>query len=351
MSRERTRGSVLYGLAMACCLSVVWSTHARAQTADEAVRFEYEVPPECPDAAAFTQRVRERTSRGRMAEPGELARTFSVQIAAGRSGFDGSIAFLDDQGARVARRLHGEPCDAVVTSLALIAALALDATLREEDEAPLPPPTPPPASPLRAEPARTPAPAPSPMPQRPERPLSALQGARIGLGAGFTSRLHGSGPGLSPQLALVGQLDWRSAWALRLNAHVSWRDFSVDDGRRAALRLLGVETSVCPWRLVRGAVAFAPCGLLDLGSLRAEGELGSRLTRPGSATITWASVGAEARLGLEPSGSPLWAELQAGLEVPLRGGYRFQFDGPLAVVYRVPWQAGRAGVALGVRFW
>jgi hypothetical protein len=122
--------------AFALLLLVSFATPLRAQPAEVAIRFQYRAPPECPDAAAFTARVRERTPRGRLAEPGELARTFDVDVTADPAGFSGQIEFLDDGGVKVNRQLRGEQCDAVVSSLALITALALDATLRETEAAP-----------------------------------------------------------------------------------------------------------------------------------------------------------------------------------------------------------------------
>ncbi|HEX2671752.1 MAG TPA: hypothetical protein VHM25_12810, partial [Polyangiaceae bacterium] len=58
-------------------LSVVaFTAPARAQPSEEAVRILYRAPTSCPDAASFATQLRERTQRGRFAEPSELARTF-----------------------------------------------------------------------------------------------------------------------------------------------------------------------------------------------------------------------------------------------------------------------------------
>jgi hypothetical protein len=319
----------------------------RAEPSEEAVRFLYTAPPACPDVAVFTARVRERTSRGRLAEPGELARTFSIEVAAEADGFAGDIAFLDDGGTKVARHLHGEQCDAVVSSLALITALALDATLRDEEEPP---------------PASTPEKAPSPVAPRPARskpettapppPIRAraLTGARIGVAGGYGSLLHALDLGLAPRLALLGQLDWRAGFSLRLSAHYDWHDVTVDEGRRAQLRLLGVETSACPWRFHEAELAFAPCATLDLGSLRAQGELGDNLPKPDGKTILWAAVGGELRLAWEPD-APFWVELRAAATFPLVATHRFRFLNPTQLVYEVPWLTGAGSTAVGVRFW
>jgi hypothetical protein len=308
-------------------------------SAQEAVRFQYAAPAECPDVAVFTARVRERTPRGRLADPQELARTFDVKLAADASGFNGEIAFLDDAGNKVSRRLHGEQCDAVVTSLALITALALDATLRPE-EPPAPPPTEPPGAAASPPAPVTQPPAPNPRAQAPQRSLS---GARIGFTGGYDSAI-GEG-----RLGLLGQLDWRGGFALRLAAHYGTAERADAEDRRALLRILGVEASVCPWRFRVGQLAFAPCAAFDVGTLHARGVLSQKLTLPDSDTIVWAAVGAELRLAWEVA-APVWVELHGGAAFPLVARHRFQFKNPTKDVYEVPRFSGSAGAALGVRF-
>lgn len=338
--------------AFALLLPMSWAAPLAAQPTEEAIRFQYSAPPECPGAAAFTARVRERTPRGRLAEPGELARAFEVDVAADAAGFSGQIEFLDDGGVKVSRQLRGEQCDAVVSSLALITALALDATLREtEPEPPAEPPratekTPPPAEPRPL--ATVPAEAKAPPPPREPHLLHA----RIGISGALSTVLDSPrGDMVAPRIGLLGQLEWRSALALRLTAHLDALDFTVDEGRRARLRILAVETSFCPWFLRSGAVGFYPCGVLDLGSLRAEGELGDKLTTAGSDALVWASVGVEARLLFDFSTLPLWAELSGSAGFPLVATRRFQFQRPIARVYQVPRFPVAAGAAFGVRFW
>jgi hypothetical protein len=233
-----------------------------------------------------------------------------------------------------------------VSSLALITALALDTTLREEE-----PPPPGPASPETSSPLvlRLPLTA-TPEKKALAPPARALTGARIGVEAGYGTALHSPDVALAPRLALLGQLDWHRGFALRLSAHYDWHAFTVDEGRRARLRILGVETSVCPWRFRLGQLGFAPCATLDLGSLRAEGEQGDKLTTGGGKTIGWAAVGAELRLAWQPA-APFWLELRGAAAFPLVATYRFQFRNPTQLVYEVPRFTGGGGMALGVRFW
>lgn len=310
-----------------------------ALRAEEAVRFEYRAPEGCPDSVAFTAQVRERTARGRWAEPEELARTFTVAITSDQGGFAGRVEFLDDAGTPVSRSVRGEECEAVASSLALITALALEATPSEEPppeapEAPKPAPTPPPVE--RAAPPLLTSPPPS------RRLVTSM---RLGLSGGYAGAEH------APRIGLLGQLDFRGDWSLRLEAHYGWDDFVADgQGRRAKLRVLGVETSVCPWRYLARDFAITPCALVDVGSLRVAGVRDELLTSARADTILWAAAGAELRWGWEPR-APFWAEARVGGVVPLRQGYRFTFENPQENAYEVPPVAVSAGLLGGARFW
>lgn len=355
---SEARGVLQSWLALVPVLLVALPAQAQLSAAseptaatEEAVRFQFAAPAECPDAVEFTARVRERTSRGRTAEPGELARTFNVQVLVAASGFAGQIEFLDDHGAPVNRRLTGEQCDAVVSSLALITALALDATLREAEPAPEP------AAPAATE--AKPISAPSPAPAKPEpkappprRPAPTSLRARIGFGGAYGTSLRGPDRFLlAQQGSLIAQLEWGNGPALRLAAHLDQHELAVDAGRVADLRILGVETSVCPLQLRSKGAGLYPCAVVDLGSLRGEGKLGDKLTSATGEAIFWASLGAEVRWLVEPATLPIWVELRAGLGFPLVATHQFVFRNPQALVYEVPRVTGVGGLAFGVRFW
>lgn len=308
------------------------------------MRLQYAAPPECPDSARFVAQLRERTARGRLAEPEELARTFSVSIAADESGFSGRVELVDESGTTVSRRVHGEQCEAVVSSLALITALSLDATLRPEPSEPAG------SAPALALPRREPA-RPVVAPPRAEPRVSprrvkrgALKAARVGLTVGYGSALG------APQSGLLAELDWYSGWALRLGAHYAWRELSVDAGRSARLRSPALTTGLCFLRLAARALALSPCAGLELGSLRAEGVPSEQLTSATSHGIWWASVRAELGLAWEPPG-PFWVELRGAAVFPLRAGYRFTFERPGVTAYEVPYVGGSGALGAGVRFW
>ena len=312
---------------------------ARAESEEEAVRLQYTAPAECPDAASFAARVRERTARGRFAEPNELARTFDVELVPLAQGFSGSLEFLDDNGAQVSRHVHGEQCDEVVSSLALITALALDATLPSEHSEPaaIPAVPPLPQPPVKAPPTQRPAP-PS------ERTTGALRGVRVGVQVGYGNATS------APRLGVLAQLDFRSGLTLRWTAHYAWHELAVDPGRSANLQLLGLETSLCPWRFRWGTFGLSPCAAVDLGALRAAGVPSQQLTSASDETIGWASLGTQLGLSWEPD-ALFWVELRAAAEFPLRAGYRFTFENPDQTAYQVPYVAGWGAIGSGVRFW
>jgi len=314
---------------------------ARAQPSEEAVRIQYGAPASCPDAASFAAQLRQRTPRGRFAEPNELARTFSVTLAADTQGFSGRVEFLDESGASVNRRVHGEQCEAVVSSLALITALALDATLRSEDSEAVSPATavdPPRSAELPPKPALDAA------HESPRVTQRGVRAVRAGLQAAYGS------PTSAPRLGVLGELEFRSGLSLRLTAHYAWHELAVDAQRSANLRLMGIETSLCPWRFAWGELALTPCAAVDLGALRAAGVPNAQLTLPGDKTIGWASVGAQFALSWRLP-APFWAELRGAAEFPLRAGYQFTFENPHQIAYEVPPVTGWGGIATGVRFW
>jgi hypothetical protein len=312
---------------------------ADAKESAQAVRFQYEAPAECPGVAELTARVRERTERGRPAEASELARTFVLRIARDGAGFVGSVEFLDDSGSSVDRLVRGEQCDAVVSSLALITALALDATLNEDEPDPVLAPPPAPRTLPRVAPAPSTVPPPRPRPMTPARSVAARVGAVGSYATAIDSWTYG----------LLGQLDWPGGLALRFVGHYASDDRVVDRGRRANLRLMGVTGSGCYWSLRGEAFSLQPCLGLDFGSLRGRGIQSDALPKAYSQTMVWAALGPELRLAWEPA-PPFWLELHGNLHFPLVA-YEFRFELPDRLVYEPPRVTAALGVATGVRFW
>jgi len=330
-------------LSGVCCC---WPRAARAESADVPVRFAYVAEESCPDAASFAGRVRRRTTRGREADSGELARTFHVNVSRSAEGFLGVIEFLDDGGTTVMRRVSGEECGAVVDSLALIAALALDASLRPEESSPPPEQKePPPSSPSPPPPSSPPPAVIAPNEEvinPPRAPRLSFPSTRVGALAGYDTALS------APVLGLLGQIDLGRRFSFRLSTHVAWSEKSTSDDRVAKLRLVGLESSACFVLLREGQFSSSPCIWLDLGSLRAAGKDSPELPATSSATVFWASTGPELRLAWEPSGA-LWADLRVQLGFPLIS-HEFRFDTPDESVYRVPRVSAGAMISTGLQF-
>jgi hypothetical protein len=334
-ARLGLRSAQILALSGVCC----WSAALHAQPADTPVRFEYVAEVSCPDGASFAERVRRRTTQGREADPGELARTFYVNVSRSAGGFLGVIEFLDDGGTTVMRRVSGEQCSAVVDSLALIAALALDASLREE------------APPEPAEPKPTPSAPPPPLPlplpppdeiAEPPEQNAQLPSTRVGVAAGYDTAIS------APTLSRLGQVDLGRRFSLRLSTHVAWHDKGTTDERAARLRLLALETSACFALLREGQFASSTCVWVDVGSLRAAGKESPALAAASSATIFWASAGPEIRLAWEPP-VPFWADLRTQLGFPMIS-HEFRFQAPDELVYRVPRVSAGAMISTGLRF-
>lgn len=347
MSRVYARAALaLLVAALSVAAPVRAQQPVRAEGPEEAIRFNYEAPAACPNLVAFAARVRQRTTRGRVAEPGELARTFTLDLRADEGGYVGSVEFLDETGQRVVRSLHGEQCDAVVSGLALITALSLDSSLRAEEPTDAGSYEPEPHAPTDARPKpvvveAAPQPPPAPAPAR-KRTLTA---ARLGISAGFDSATE------APRFGLLGELDWRSGLGLRLTAHYGTSRLVVDRDHRVDLRVLGVEAALCAFRVgLDYGLALVPCANFDVGTLRVAGLASEVVTKPKNQTVLWAAAGAEARLAYEPE-APWWVELRGSLQVPLYASHRFDFEKPTVTGYQVPYYQASGAIALGWRFW
>ena len=111
------------GVAVVC----VWSAPGLAQPESAIpVRVAYTGHEGCPDTNAFLERVLERTSLARVAEPGEEARTLVVNIVRDQEASAGTISLVDRQGATSTREVVAPACEQVVSALALVASVSID---------------------------------------------------------------------------------------------------------------------------------------------------------------------------------------------------------------------------------
>lgn len=91
---------------------------------EEPIRLTYHASSGCPDEADFVARIRARTTRARVAWPGEAARTFDVSVDAGPPPW-GSVTVLTNRAAAT-RRVQADTCEDVTDALALVIALTVD---------------------------------------------------------------------------------------------------------------------------------------------------------------------------------------------------------------------------------
>lgn len=324
--------------------------------AEEAVRFEYRAPAECPSAAVFEARVRERSLHVRVAAAGELARTFDVTVLVSADTASARVEFVDGDGSQASRTVAGATCDEVVSSIALVVALAIDAraTQGSGQTPPSTPPRPSRESPSsRSEPtaasnrgrsAATPA-----RPPAHERHATPTRGwaPTVGLGAGFTSHEGPSGAlsldaffaarPFSPRSSVrAGLLHFRSS-------------ATTGSGQEATFRGYGLRAEACPWALLVRTFFAEPCAGVDLGAIQAKGVPGASVVSPRTSTRFWWQAEAISRLGVGLGAVVL--ELQGELAVPLVS-YRFGFGAETSGVsaFEMPPVGVAARAGAGVRF-
>jgi hypothetical protein len=311
------------------------------ERAKEAVRFEYGAPAECPAESEFAQRVYQRSSWGRAALSGELARSFRVTLELDANGSRGRVEFVDAEGTPVTRSVRGASCDEVASGIALVTALAIDARTDAAAAQPEPAVTlpPPPAAPPAALPvART-------------EPIESARSARArawlaaGIGGGYVGWL-GPGGGVGVDVFVSGALS-QGGPALRLSGIHVLSSGSAGP-REARFRAWGGRLDACPLTAVSGVMFFQPCGGLDFGSLQASGVKSAALPEPEDASHGFLDLLLIGRFGVVLE-RRLLLELRGELSRPLLT-HEFGFERPHEVLFRPPFLALGAGAGVGVRF-
>jgi hypothetical protein len=310
---------------------------AAAHAESTPVRIEYTAPASCPDQAELERRVKERLQRARLAEPGEMARTFRITVTSKPERSVARVEFVDADGEKVSRTLGADSCDEVVNAIALVTALAMEA--RAGAEAPEPEPG---ASPAPSVAPTTPiAPRQPPPPVKPKSDSGPRWDA--GMGVDLAS---GYAPSLSVGLHLFVEL-MPSFWSVRVSAmHADSGKVNVEGGR-TRFRFWGGRVEGCPlrWRFEQH-FGFVPCAGIEAGALHGEGLPGREIVFPDQATEPWLAVVAIARLQADVE-EFLLLELAGDLRVPLLQ-HEFYLDRPIRSAHEVPPLA--FGVSLGVGF-
>jgi hypothetical protein len=326
--------------------------------AEEGIRFDYRAPLECPSAAAFEERVRQRSLHVRAAAQGELARTFDVAVVVTGEAASARVEFVDEDGSHVSRTVVGATCDEVVSSIALVVALAIDAraTLGSGEAAPSAPPRPSPdvreLPPPRNEPSSNGgrSVAPVPRPTRGERPLVSAPRAwapTVGLGAGFASHEGPSGALTLDAFFAARPFSQRSS--VRASLFHFRSGVTTRSGQEAIFRGYGLRAEACPWALLVRRFFAEPCAGVDLGVIQARGIAGASVVNQRSSTRFWWQAEAMSRLGVQLG--PVVLEVQGELAVPLFS-YEFGFGPETRGVsaFQMPPVGVAARTGAGVRF-
>ncbi len=322
-------------------------TLAGAANADTiSIRVDYSAPAGCPDEAAFHEQVRGRLSRARLAGPSELVRTMQVTVEQGTDRSVARLEFVDADGRPVRREMAGETCAEVVSGIALVTALAMDARAHRE--------APEPSSPTAPPPARAPATetrqqqVPILPPAEPRAPSSG--GVRVDVGIGL---LTTSAVAPTPLYGLGGFVaagPRRDARSVRLTlAKLDGPTVDVADGRgEASFGLIMARLEACPiaWQATQ-TLALVPCAAFDAGIVTAKGG-GDRVPNPETVHVFLPAASAIGRFQFALE-NLLLLEAQAEFGAPLKRE-QFVFERPDTTVHEVSPVRWGAGLAVGFRF-
>lgn len=145
-------------MALGAALAVLSCLFPRLAPAEELaalpVSLDFQADAGCPDAAEFLARIHARTPLRPSSEPGALR--LRVALRSSPTGFRGQLRAGAAEGSEP-REVNAATCEEVADALALIGALIVERSKREQAERPLAPPA-------RAEPVRPIAVAPPPTP-------------------------------------------------------------------------------------------------------------------------------------------------------------------------------------------
>ena len=284
-----------------------------------------------------------RTVRARFAGPGELAQALKITVESQEGRSVARLEFIDTDSRRVKREVSGEDCAEVVSGIALVTALAIDARAKKEaaESSPRPapsPPKPPPEPAPRAD--AVPSVGPTSGPKR--------TGIRWDTGLGLLAT-----SAIAPTLlygldAFVAAGPRNARWSARLTlAYLEGPRMNVDRGE-VRFRFGFARLEGCPvaWDLV-SHLAFGPCAAFDAGIVFASGS-GERIADPEDALVFLPIASALVRMQLDLQEFLLF-ELQGEVGVPLRP-YRFVFEKPRALVHDVDPPRWGVGTAVGLRF-
>jgi hypothetical protein len=287
----------------------------------------------CPGPRDFDASVRERIRRGRLAEDGQPAREYRVQIRTVGSRFVARLEFTEPNGANRTREVGSETCADAATAIALVTALAIDAAGTEQSDDTgaaaegtltpsealglVPPETGAPAA--SAKPAVVPPPAAASEPASKEHPAA---GVPLHLAAGVRGSITTSkGPQALPGVELFASLraDGTIPWLVDLGFAGERGAKERNGPGQTRFSFLGARLRGCAfaWQPLQ-SLDVRPCAVIETGAVVAEGFIDHPETRVDG----WFAAGVAGRVTARIG--PAAIAVEAGPIFPItRNGYVF----------------------------
>jgi hypothetical protein len=237
-------------------------------------RLELRGAADCISSSDLAARVVARSRRIQFVD--DAAIYARVELTSARPGNVVAELVLATPGAeQPPRRFVARSCAEAADAVALIIAVTLDPTLKQQAEQPVVAPPPPPPAKIEI--------APPPPPPTAKRQF----GAHV---AGQT--IFGPAPAVMPGIALYGMaaLERDGVWspALLVGATHVWRNDLAQTGGTASFTLDAASVDACPLRLGRSRLVARPCASALVGRLAASG---ADTDQPASAARPFATAG------------------------------------------------------------
>ncbi|AKV00752.1 hypothetical protein AKJ09_07415 [Labilithrix luteola] len=371
------------GLVMGLVMGLGSAGLALAQS-DAVVHVEYAASGGsggCPSSASFIEQLRSRSHRIRVSDRTDGARTIVVRVEAHDGRSAGRLTIREVDGGEAERSVQGSTCSEVVSSLAFVAAVAVDpgASLLPEPHAVSPAATAAPAPPASKAGGSIPAaPAPSATPQetttttppptvanggsdereppsRTERasnedgndarPTAKSWELAVGLDGQV---LSGPAPSVVFVLPVFVEIASSHRGLLSPSARLHFERLNTSSqtaGAGAEFTWTAGGLDLCPVAWSPDRFRIAPCLRTEVGVLQG-GGIGVQPAR--SSSRLWLSTGAAAHVRWMAF-RPVFVDLEAGLGAPLvRDRFFVQQN---TMVFRVPDAEWSAALGVGATIW
>jgi len=317
---------------------------AQAGVEVESVQVVYDADVSCPGRSKFVEELTARTPKVAVSDAGHAKRTFVVTLRPKDAGFVGRLEIQAGEPTATTREITGQSCAAVVSAVALVAALAVDPDSLRGDAPDKPAPSSTPAPPVATNAiplASPPAKSASLIVETPDkRDWTWAIGAKAETNSVIAPHLS-FGAGVFVELE-----------AVRLVAHYAVTGTIQQDTGSAHFDWAALSLEGCPARPRWGAVGLDLCGAFAGGVLRGHGDdvpAPLQSFQAEDPLRPWWSVAPLLRVSWALSRS--WSiEAEGSLVIPLRRD-TFVFKQPeRRVFYEVPTLGAAAGLGIGYRF-